>query len=70
MAGVLLREGITPSDVQVGENFGGTALLGKILPAQTHGFRPGLRRGLVEVKLFWNSWWREARWLVRQPQVV
>ena len=29
-----------------------------------------LRRALVEAKLFWNSWRRQPRWLVRHAQVV
>ena len=55
----------------------GRGAFSEFLRAQTHGVRPGLRRGLVEVKLFWNatrqafdrsvsnSWRRQARWLVR-----
>jgi len=53
-----------------GKNSGGTALLVDFLRAQTCEVRPGLRRGLVEVKLFWNSWRRQPRWLVRYAQVV
>ena len=55
MAREFQRVEIRGSGVRMGENSGGTALLVGFLRAQTCGVRPGLRRGLVEVKLFWNS---------------